>query len=346
MGKNKIKINALYAEITDKCNLACVYCYNDSSAKNKTHIPLDDYKRFVKILINYGLKEVSISGGEPTLHPNLLEMIEFNHSLSLKQHLLTNGANINSKILPIVKHKNVSFQFSIDGPDESSNDALRSKNAYATTTKALKLLVSNGLAEQIVVRSHLHFGNYNQMYPTVASLKDMGVSDIDFTLLTNKGRAVNIELIDAAKHKDIIKEIEDNIATISRDLSITPVFKNEATLSCPYETLEAELSLSIDPQGNINPCQILNDPRFTLGNIHTVSAASLESNISDFSEYVKSRKSNMHVCQRCAYQSLCHGGCVAMSLANAGDHLAVDGQCSIRKNSMRKMLLSKKPIPA
>ena len=341
MDAKKININGLYVEITDKCNFNCIYCYNDSTAKKLNSLSIEAYKDFIEIVKEYGLERITLSGGEPTLHPKLAEILNINHVFGLEQRLITNGTRITENLLNEMVSKDLTFQLTIDGHDEASNDLMRGKNAYAITTNAIKMFIANGFSDRITVRCNLHFGNYEHMYTIVTQLKEMGIRKVGFALISNLGRATDIEIIDVVKHARIIKAIEDNVATISRDIGIIPDFSAEPTMACPYESPGNSLTLRIDSQGNIYPCQIINDSRFSLGNIHLTSAISLKNNISDFSAYVLSRQSKISKCRRCVYKAVCHGGCIASSLEYSGNPLGVDGQCSIRKKNIKQMLLSK-----
>lgn len=341
MDTKKINIKNLYIEITDKCNFNCIYCYNDSSSKKSESLSVEAYKNFIEIVKKYNLEDVIISGGEPTLHPQLSEIFEINHNFGLKQNLITNGTGISTDTLPEMIAKNLSFSITIDGHDAASNDLMRGKNSYSITANAIKLLVKNGLSDRVGLRCNLHFGNYKEIYSIVSTLNDMGVTNVEFILLLNMGRATDIEIIDPVKHANILKEIEDNVAKATLDFNINSTFLYKPSMGCPYESLDKELSLRIDSQGNIFPCQTIDDSRFSLGNIYWISSESLKNNILDFSTYTASRQSKMAHCQRCVYKSACEGSCVATSLAYCGDPLGIDGACSIRKAGLKKMILKK-----
>jgi radical SAM protein with 4Fe4S-binding SPASM domain len=152
------------------------------------------------------------------------------------------------------------------------------------------------------------------------------------------GRATNIEIIHKAKHRDVVEEVEANVQRIVDELGISADFSAEVDLGCPYEHLVDELTLRIDPQGTVFPCQAIDHRQFALGNIHVTSATSLISNIHDFSKYVANRQSNIVQCQRCAYQALCKGGCIATALSHSGDPLSIDDACSVRKSMIMQRL--------
>jgi MoaA/NifB/PqqE/SkfB family radical SAM enzyme len=90
--KSIVPVNTLQLFVTNKCNLRCKGCFVEQRL-NTEEMSLETYKRH--ILDNNDLiQKVIIMGGEPTLHKDLLKMIDFNRSLNLKTTIYTNGINL------------------------------------------------------------------------------------------------------------------------------------------------------------------------------------------------------------------------------------------------------------
>src|SRR6202789_1390878 len=72
-----------------RCNLACTYCneFDDFSDP----VPLDEMKRRIDKLASLGTAIVTISGGEPLLHPDLDEVIRHIRKRGMIAGLITNG---------------------------------------------------------------------------------------------------------------------------------------------------------------------------------------------------------------------------------------------------------------
>ena len=84
-------------EITDRCNLSCPTCYAGSSPTYGRHRTLEEVKTMLDTIVtNEGEPDVvQISGGEPTLHPQFFEILDYAKQLPIK-HLMvnTNGIRI------------------------------------------------------------------------------------------------------------------------------------------------------------------------------------------------------------------------------------------------------------
>src|SRR5438046_186002 len=84
-------------EINEACNLACPVCFADSSPKRATHRSLSEIERMFDALVaSEGEPDlVQISGGEPTIHPQILEVIAAARRRPIKHIMInTNGIRI------------------------------------------------------------------------------------------------------------------------------------------------------------------------------------------------------------------------------------------------------------
>ena len=84
-------------EINDACNLACPVCFADSSPQRTTHRPLAEIERMIDALVaSEGEPDLlQISGGEPTIHPEILPILRLAKTKPIRHLMLnTNGVRI------------------------------------------------------------------------------------------------------------------------------------------------------------------------------------------------------------------------------------------------------------
>jgi 7,8-dihydro-6-hydroxymethylpterin dimethyltransferase len=84
-------------EINDVCNLTCPVCFADSSPQRTRHLPLETIERMLDALVaSEGEPDlVQISGGEPTLHPQILDVVRLARSKPIRHVMInTNGIRI------------------------------------------------------------------------------------------------------------------------------------------------------------------------------------------------------------------------------------------------------------
>lgn len=79
-------------EVIQTCPNKCKFCSSNSSPDKQTIISLEYFKKTVlHFLKQGGIEELSISGGEPFLHPDLFEMVEFCKNNGIRTVVFTSG---------------------------------------------------------------------------------------------------------------------------------------------------------------------------------------------------------------------------------------------------------------
>lgn len=101
--------------ITRRCNLHCSYCYvydlvNKKNNNMKIDLSLEKIKGLVKLS---SIDGVFLTGGEPFMHPDIREIINFFANAGKKINIATNGLLIDSEMAEFLHHKNVTLLISI-----------------------------------------------------------------------------------------------------------------------------------------------------------------------------------------------------------------------------------------
>lgn len=79
-------------EVIQTCPNKCKFCSSSSSQDKQTIITLEQFKKTVMHFIKQGgIEELSISGGEPFLHPDLFEMVKFSKDNGIRTVIFTSG---------------------------------------------------------------------------------------------------------------------------------------------------------------------------------------------------------------------------------------------------------------
>jgi cyclic pyranopterin phosphate synthase len=68
-------INDLRLSITDRCNYRCVYCRSGNNGPQFAELTLSDYLRIARVFVSLGITKVRLTGGEPLLRRDLLDLI-------------------------------------------------------------------------------------------------------------------------------------------------------------------------------------------------------------------------------------------------------------------------------
>src|SRR5205807_7715789 len=88
-------IGDLRISVTDRCNFRCVYCMPEEGMQwlNRDSIlSFDEIERLARIAVGLGVDEIRLTGGEPTLRPDLPELVARVARLPVRSlSLTTNG---------------------------------------------------------------------------------------------------------------------------------------------------------------------------------------------------------------------------------------------------------------
>ena len=78
-------VKDLCFEIIETCLNNCMFCSSNSNCNKTQIIKFEDFKRTVDYFMeNGGIEELSLSGGEPFLHPDIIKMVEYSKALGIR----------------------------------------------------------------------------------------------------------------------------------------------------------------------------------------------------------------------------------------------------------------------
>jgi len=129
----------VYFQITRKCNLECDYCFIKAGKKNQ-NLDTNIILRLAEYFGKNGLMEVRLTGGEPTLHPDFIDIFNSFKENNVFCSISTNGMWSNSIKMFLFNEENLWVIVSIDGAMETHN--LYRKNSYEIIINNLKELKS------------------------------------------------------------------------------------------------------------------------------------------------------------------------------------------------------------
>ena len=182
---------AALIEITSRCNLECPVCFADSKLGFDLSVAQVErmLDRFVEL---EGKPEVvQFSGGEPTLHPDLIAMIRAASQKGIKMVMVnTNGIRIaeDDAFLARLADVKPTVYLQFDGFSQKSQEKLRGKNLVSIKLKALDRLAQAKL-DVVLVPTVDKRANHDQLGEIVKfGLKHPAVHGIAFQPVTHGGR--------------------------------------------------------------------------------------------------------------------------------------------------------------
>jgi MoaA/NifB/PqqE/SkfB family radical SAM enzyme len=138
-------------EITYACNLRCDFCYTDSPRRTlQRSIDMDDdaWRAAVEQVLDLGVIEVVVTGGEPLLRaPLTLELLDRLDEGGVAVSLNTNGWFVDEAVADrLARLEHLTVHISIDGPTPEVHDAARGvPGSFRRAVRAIDLLVARGV---------------------------------------------------------------------------------------------------------------------------------------------------------------------------------------------------------
>jgi uncharacterized radical SAM superfamily Fe-S cluster-containing enzyme len=138
-------------EITSSCNLHCPLCFAESGPGGE-HIDFATYRRVVDRYIRLeGIPDIlQLSGGEPTLHPDLVRMVEYACDSPIQVVMInTNGIRLarDPRLLEALSRFRQKFEvyLQFDGFQQSTSQRLRGADLVETRLAALEALAQHDI---------------------------------------------------------------------------------------------------------------------------------------------------------------------------------------------------------
>jgi len=202
-------MNNLCIQVNNNCNFNCNYC-RAKTDEEITSLNLEEIKKFLEEKIE--VKNISITGGEPTMYSKLDQFIEYLNDKKYNVNITTNGFFID-KIDLLSKYTNLKTRVSIDG-SQKIHDSIRGENSFDTAIETIKLLKSKNVwigintvmypevvknfTQLFSVMKGINIDSWAFITPIYENKKTQTINDINYELIFDK-----IE----SKIKDYVKEI-------------------------------------------------------------------------------------------------------------------------------------------
>ena len=185
-------IGMVWVEITSKCNLRCIHCYNESDSQSLGEMSLNDYKLVIDNVEKLHTPRLQIIGGEPFVNkPLLKEMLKYTVGKFEKIEIFTNGTLITDDWYEFLKKNNIYIALSVYSYVEDQHDNVTgNKGSWYKTNTTIKKLHDYGINYRIcnILMKNIALGERNTDLYELSSEKDVVrmTGRANFRLLTDE----------------------------------------------------------------------------------------------------------------------------------------------------------------
>lgn len=166
----------VFFHILTACNLKCRHCYIDPAQHGDRILGVATIGVWLKLFAGRGKSpNLVLLGGEPTLHPDLADIIRRARTLGYASITVDTNGYLFHDILDRVGPQEADFfSFSLDGASEAVNDAIRGRGSYQRCTAGIRQAVRKGFGVSVIYTvSSLNRHELKDMAPL---LQDLGVN--------------------------------------------------------------------------------------------------------------------------------------------------------------------------
>ena len=336
--------------LTYRCNLACEHCYLDAGGKplvtaesfaDRSELSTEQCLRVVDGIVAFAPEcLVILTGGEPLLRRDILEIVRHAHARGLWVVVGTNGVKITEDLSRLLKAEGVrGLSLSLDALDPTRHDAFRRvRGAWQNTVEGAKILGRVGLPfiVQTTVGSH-NVGELARIAEFVHTELAATVWNLYFLVPTGRGQFVSD--LTPAEYDGVLADLRGIKADFADRMLVNakcaPHFVRTLFAADPGSSFSRVYAggaggcpagthyLGIRPNGDVTPCPYL--PVFG-GNL---GDAALDEIWRDSEVFVRlrERKSLEGRCGACEFNPTC-GGCRARAYGMTGSYVAEDPLCT------------------
>ncbi len=343
--ENKFQPRVLAIEVTRRCNLNCIHCRAESGETSPGgEITLDEYKKLFQDIASFAKPIIILTGGEPLLRPDILDIASSAAEQGFRVALSTNGTLVTEDLARNMVEVGVrSASISIDGSTAQIHDDFRKQpGAFEASLNGYRILTRAGMKVQ--VNTSLTKRNADDLDEIFKLVKKLDVAAWHVFMLVPMGRGEAIadkELIDAQGYEDILNYIYEK--NRDEDFEIKPtcapqyyrILRQRAKQDGIEVTVEnfglnartrgclAGMGFGfISWEGKVYPCGYYPSEA---GDIRKQSFPEIWENSPLFTK-LRDWKGYKGACGKCAFIRFC-GGCRARALAVSGDDLAPEPYC-------------------
>lgn len=300
---DKVFSKPLYIQIepTLKCNLRCKMCYGTYKRRDCKDMDFDDFKKIIDQFPSAAT--IHLQGlGEPFLHKDIFQMIDYIKSKKKQASLTTNGTLLDEPIVDKILKSGLDFlEFSIDAATAKTYENIRTGANFEDVLSNIRRLTSKiGDKPQLKVLTVVMEENYKELPDLVKLLHNLKISSI--YLIRAQGWSEEQGLI-GSRNIELDKEIEkytEEAKVIARKRGIYfdySKLRKMSSMACKRPWIST--SAAVD--GYITPCcRVTNPGILNFGNILEKDFNDIWNN-AEYKEFRRLAKKHLSVCKNCEF---------------------------------------------
>ncbi|HNT77675.1 MAG TPA: radical SAM protein [Anaerolineae bacterium] len=247
--------------LTYACNNACPHCYNEPGRFPMRSLARDDWFRVLDTLADIGVPHVILTGGEPTLHPDLPALIRHADARGQIVGMNTNGRRLADPALvdDLAAAGLNHVQVTLESSRAAVHNTMTGATSFDETVRGIQNALMGGL--HTITNTTLTQRNRDHAVEIVEFLHDLGLHTFAMNgMIYAGGGMADPDALPAEALSGLLVAVRDRAADLGMHFLWYTV-----TDYCRFSPLEfdlapkrcnaAEYSMCIEPNGDVLPCQ-------------------------------------------------------------------------------------------
>ncbi|MFO1153175.1 MAG: pyrroloquinoline quinone biosynthesis protein PqqE [Rhodospirillales bacterium] len=323
---------ALLAELTHRCPMRCVYCSNPLALQPASHeLPTATWARVLGEAAELGVLQVSLSGGEPTVRRDLVDLVACARGAGLYTNLITSAVLFDDGDIARLAAAGLDHvQISLQDTQVAAGERIGGlKGAHARKLAAAREVRAAGMA--LTINAVIHRGNAARVGELIDLALTLGAGRIEIAHVQYHGWALANRaslLPSRADCAAVTAAVEAARVALRGRLVIDHVLADHHA-RWPKACLGGwgQRALTVDPAGRVLPCQAATTiPGLTFAHVGDAPLAEIWERSDAFTRF-RGTAWMREPCARCDRRELDWGGCRCQALALTGDAAATDPVC-------------------
>lgn len=325
---------ALLAELTHRCPLRCAYCSNPLELdRASAELSTAEWARVMQEAAALGCLQVHLSGGEPAVRKDLVEIVAAASKAGLYGNLITSGLLLDRPRLEALKAAGLShIQLSIQDVEAGAADHMAGlKGSFEKKQAFAKEVLDVGFA--LTVNTVLTRHNVDRLPQIIQQAIDMGAGRLELAHTQYYGWGLkNREAL--MPRPDQVAQAAQTVEQAVTDLKGTLVIDHvvpDYYAARPKACMGgwARRFFNVTPSGKVLPCHAAETIKgLDFPSVKTQSLATIWQDSPAFTAF-RGTDWMPEPCQSCERRDIDFGGCRCQALALTGDVKAVDPACAL-----------------
>jgi pyrroloquinoline quinone biosynthesis protein E len=323
----------LLAEITYKCPLHCVFCYNpvDYTTYGQ-ELSTEDWLRVLRQGREIGATQLGFSGGEPLVRDDLEILVAEARKLGYYSNLITSGVGLNEKRISAFKKGGLDhIQLSFQDSTKELNDFLSSTRTFELKQKVAKLIKKHEYP--MVLNCVLHRHNIDHVQQILEMAEAMQAEYVELANTQYYGWAyVNRDQLlptreQLQRAEEVTNKFRERVGKSMRIFFVVPDYYENRPKACMNGWGAVFLTITAD--GLALPCHEARQlPGLTFPNVRDHDLRSIWYDSPGFNAY-RGDAWMKEPCRTCPEKVKDFGGCRCQAYMLTGDAANADPVCDL-----------------